>query len=162
MARQHPRISRLDQDTPYLRGTQIMLGADMRIAAPDARISLMEMRWGLVPDMAATVLLRGLVRDDVARELVYTGRQVGGEEAAALGLVTRLSADPLAEAMALARTIAASSPEAVRAAKRLMNRMADADAATLLEAESREQQALLGSDGHRRAMAAAVQAMKGG
>lgn len=120
-------------------GFQIMLGSDIRIAAPDTRMSIMEIKWGLVPDMGGIALLRTLTRDDVARELTYTGRQVGAEEAAALGLVTRVSADPMAEAMALAREIAGKSPDAVRGAKRLFNAAADDDAAAILVAESVEQ-----------------------
>ncbi|MFT4265661.1 MAG: crotonase/enoyl-CoA hydratase family protein, partial [Xenophilus sp.] len=84
-------------------GLQVALGADVRIAAPDAKLSVMEIRWGLVPDMAGCALLAPLVRGDVLRELVYTGRIVEGAEAAALGLATRTSAAPLEEARALAR-----------------------------------------------------------
>jgi enoyl-CoA hydratase/carnithine racemase len=123
-------------------GLQIALGADIRIAAPDARLSVMEMKHGLVPDLGGFVLTRGLIRDDVWRDLVYTAREVSGEEACDLGLVTRLATDPLAEAMALAGTIAGRSPEAIRAAKRLANAMHDDDAAVLLQAESDEQQML--------------------
>jgi enoyl-CoA hydratase/carnithine racemase len=123
-------------------GLQIALGADLRLAAPDARLCVMEMKHGLVPDLGGFVLARGLVRDDVWRELVYTAREVSGEEALGLGLVTRLAADPLAEAVALAQTIASRSPEAIRAAKRLANAMPDAVAAALLQAESDEQQVL--------------------
>lgn len=136
-------------------GAQIALGADIRIAAPDAQISLMEMRWGLVPDMGALPLLRGLVREDVAREFVYTARRISGEEAATLGLVTRTAEDPLAQALALARAIAGNSPQAVRAAKRLFNQASGVDDAALLLAESREQLALLSSEGHRETLRAA-------
>ena len=87
----------------YGGGLQLALGADVRIAAPDARLSVMESRWGLVPDMGITSTLPRLVRADVAKELTYTGRIVSGEEAAALGLVTRVDDDPLAAARALAR-----------------------------------------------------------
>jgi enoyl-CoA hydratase/carnithine racemase len=102
-------------------GLQIALGADVRIAAPDAKLSVREIRWGLVPDMGITATLPRLLRIDVAKELTYTGRTVTGEEAAALGLVTRTSDDPPAAAQALAREIAARSPDAVRAAKRLFD-----------------------------------------
>ncbi len=136
-------------------GAQIMLGADIRIAAPDMILSLMEGRWGLVPDMGGIALLRGLVRDDVARDLIYTARRITGEEAAALGLITRTAADPHGEAMALARMIAGNSPAAVRAAKRLINAAPDADSATILQAESDEQVALLRSPGHAETLAAA-------
>ena len=134
-------------------GFQLMLGADIRIAAPEAQLSIMELRWGLVPDMAGFPLLRGLVRDDVARELVYTARKFPGREAASLGLVTRLADDPLTEAMALARSIAAQSPPAIRAAKRLFN-FSD-DPGPLLEAEAREQQSLITSPEHAETLAAA-------
>lgn len=136
-------------------GCQIMLAADIRIAAPDAQLAMMEARWGLVPDMGGIALLRGLVRDDVARELTYTARRFDGEEAARLGLVTRTAADPRGEALALARAIAANSPAAIRAAKRLHNLAADAPADAILLAESAEQQALLASPGHRETLAAA-------
>ena len=124
-------------------GLQVALGCDVRLVSADAKLCLMEVRWGLVPDMGAMTLLKGLVRDDVARELVLTARTVSGEEAVALGLATRVSADPRAEALGLAREIASKSPTAVRAAKRLLN--LDGDPTTILQAESREQAALLGS-----------------
>ena len=124
-------------------GLQIALGADIRIVAPDAKLAVMEARWGLVPDMAGIALLRGLVRDDVARELTYTARQFSGAEAAELGLATHLADDPHDAAMALAAQIAARSPRAVRSAKRLFGLSQDADADALLLAESREQEQLL-------------------
>jgi len=124
-------------------GLQIALGADIRLAAPDARMSVMEMKHGLVPDLGGFVLARGLVRADIWRELVYTAREVNGEVAQQLGLVTRVASDPLAEAMVLARGIAGRSPQAIRAAKRLANAMDDGDAASLLQAESDEQQVLV-------------------
>jgi enoyl-CoA hydratase/carnithine racemase len=101
-------------------GLQIALGADIRIVAPDAKLSVLEMRWGLIPDMTGTWVLPSLVGDDVARELTFTGRMVSGTEAAALGLCTRVADDPFAEAMALATEIAGKSPRAVRQAKRLL------------------------------------------
>jgi enoyl-CoA hydratase/carnithine racemase len=124
-------------------GLQIALGADIRIVAPDARLAVMEARWGMVPDMAGVALLRGLVRDDVARELTYTARQFSGTEAAELGLATQLADDPRAAALALAAEIAARSPRAVRSAKRLFGLSQDAGADALLLAESREQAELL-------------------
>jgi enoyl-CoA hydratase/carnithine racemase len=124
-------------------GMQIALGADLRIAASDARLSVMEMKHGLVPDLGGFVLARGLVREDQWRELVYTAREVTGDQAQAMGLVTRVAADPLAEATALARDIAGKSPTAIRAAKRLANMMVEDDRASLLQAESDEQQVLV-------------------
>lgn len=126
-------------------GFQLTLGADMRFVTADAKLSVMEIRWGLVPDMGAMVLLRGLVRDDVARELTYTGRQFTGEEAQRLGLATRICANPLAEALALAAEIAANNPHAIRAAKRLLDLAPYADQHAMLKAESEEQTALIGS-----------------
>jgi enoyl-CoA hydratase/carnithine racemase len=118
-------------------GLQIALGADIRIAAPDAKLSVMEVKWGLIPDMGITRTLPRLVAIDVAKELTYTGRVVSGTEAAALGLVTRVAEDPLAAARELAAEIASRSPDAVRRAKRLYEQSwTGADADTLaLEAE---------------------------
>lgn len=138
-------------------GLQIALGADIRIAAPDAKLSVMEIKWGLVPDMAGCALLAPLVRGDVLRELVYTGRIVDGAEAAALGLVTRTGAAPLDDARALARQIAASSPDAIRAAKRLMALAETAAPAEVLLAEAREQQALIGSPNQAEAVRAGLE-----
>jgi len=100
-------------------GLQIALGADVRIASADARLSVMEVKWGLVPDMGITNTLPRLARIDVAKELTYTGRVISGEEAAELGLVTHVADDPLEAARALAGEIAGRSPDAIRAAKRL-------------------------------------------
>jgi enoyl-CoA hydratase/carnithine racemase len=102
-------------------GLQVALGADIRIVAPDATLSVLEVRWGLIPDMTGTQVLPRLVGLDVAKELAFTGRMVSGEEAVRLGLATRLSEAPLADALVLAREIAGNSPHAVRGAKRLLN-----------------------------------------
>jgi enoyl-CoA hydratase/carnithine racemase len=138
-------------------GFQILSGADIRIAHPATRLSIRESHWGLVPDMAGPALWRTLARDDVLRELTYTGREFTAEEALGYGLVTRLADDPHAEAMALAREIAARSPDATRAAKRLYNLAADADAAGVLEAETVEQVALMGSPNQREAVRAGME-----
>lgn len=100
-------------------GLQIACGADLRIVHPEAKLSILEIRWGLTPDMTITATLPRLVGIDVAKELTWTGRQITGEEAHALGLATRLSDDPLADAHALAAEIAAKSPHAIRGAKQL-------------------------------------------
>ncbi len=136
-------------------GMQLALGADIRIVAPDARLSIREIAWGLIPDMAGTVLLRQLVRADVMRDLLYTGRIVTGEEALEMGLATRLADDPLATARRLAQEIANSSPDAVRAAKRLINLgFAGASERDMLLSEAGEQQVLLASFNHREALTA--------
>jgi len=126
-------------------GLQVGLGADIRIVAPDTKLSVMEIKWGLVPDMGGMVLMRELARSDVVRELTFTGRVFSGEEALQLGFATRLAADPLAEALRMAHDIAARSPDAVRAGKRLLNASLSLGARDLLIAESVEQQALIGS-----------------
>lgn len=126
-------------------GLQIALGTDIRIAAPDARLSVMEIRWGLIPDMGITQSLPRLVGIDVAKELTFTGRPISGEEARELGLVTKLADDPLAAALELAREIASKSPDAVRSAKRLYDEAWAATAAEALKLESELQTALIGS-----------------
>jgi enoyl-CoA hydratase/carnithine racemase len=126
-------------------GFQIALGADIRYATADTRFSVMEIKWGLVPDLAGTQLMRHLAREDVVRELTYTGRIFSGEEAQLYGFVTRVVADPRAAAFETAKEIAAKSPDAIRAAKRLLNLAVATDARTGLIAESVEQQKLIGS-----------------
>ena len=138
----------------YGGGLQLALGADLRVVAPDCKLSVMEIKWGLVPDMGGMQLTRGLVRTDVLRELSFTGRVFSGTEALALGFATRLAPDPLAEAMAIAHDIAAKSPDAIRACKRLMNAALRDDDAALLMAESVEQQALIGSPNQTEAVRA--------
>ncbi|MBR0552829.1 crotonase/enoyl-CoA hydratase family protein [Stakelama marina] len=126
-------------------GLQIMSGADIRFAAPETRLSVMEMKWGIVPDMAGFALWRGLVRDDILRELTYTAREFDSVEALSMGFATHVVDDPHASALALAKDIAARNPHAIRAAKRLANGAADLDAAAILCAESEEQAKLLRS-----------------
>lgn len=138
-------------------GLQIALGADMRIAAPDALLSLMEIKWGIVPDMGAFALTRGIVRRDVLRELAYTGRKVDAPQAAEIGLVTRVEDDAHAAAQDMARSIAARNPHAIRAAKALMARAEEADTATILQAESAAQAAVLGTPNQREAVAAEME-----
>jgi enoyl-CoA hydratase/carnithine racemase len=126
-------------------GFQLALGADLRFVTPDLKMSVMEIKWGLVPDMAGIALMRELARNDVVRELTYSGRIFSGEEALKLGFATRVCADPYAEAMAFAREVAGRNPDAIRADKRLLNAAMAEDAAALLMAESVEQTKLIGS-----------------
>lgn len=128
----------------YGGGLQIALGADIRIIAPDARMSVMEIKWGLVPDMAGTQLLRNLTRLDVAKELTFTGRVISGTEAVELGLATRVSEHPLEDALALAQQIAGKSPRAVQASKRLLNEAVVGDYAAGLALEAELQRSLIG------------------
>jgi enoyl-CoA hydratase/carnithine racemase len=131
---------------------QIAGGADIRVVAPDARLAVMEMKWGIVPDMGGFALWRGCVREDVLRELTYTNREFSGEEALAWGFATVADADPAARAMSLAQEIARRSPTAIRAAKSLFNRSADLPLDEILAAESIEQQRLLGTRNQTEAM----------
>jgi enoyl-CoA hydratase/carnithine racemase len=126
-------------------GVQLALGADIRIVAPDAKLSVLEIRWGLVPDMTGTQMLPRLVGLDVAKELTFTGRMVSGEEAVRLGLATRVSEHPLDDALALAREIAGRSPDAVRGAKALLNRAGLVSLEEGFIAESRTIGPLIGS-----------------
>jgi len=135
-------------------GLQIALAADVRFVAPDARLSVMEIKWGLVPDVSGTRTLIHLVRDDVARELVYTGRQVSGSEAAALGLASHLSDTPHEAALVLAREIAARSPSAIRADKRLLNASRQIDDAAGLRLEEGLQRSVMGKPNQREAVQA--------
>lgn len=105
----------------YGGGLQIALGADIRLVAPDARLSVLEIKWGINPDMTGTQVLPELVGRDVAKELTFTGRVVSGEEAVQLRLATRVEADPHAAATRLAREIAGKSPQAIRESKRLLD-----------------------------------------
>ena len=126
-------------------GLQIALGADIRLAHPEAQLSVMEIRWGLIPDMGITQTLLPLVRPDVAKELTFTGRRVSGTEALELGLVTRVVEDPQAEAKALADTIATKSPHAIRAAKALFDRSPGLSVGESFALETELQLPLLGS-----------------
>ncbi len=125
-------------------GFQLALGADIRIAHASVRLSVMEMKWGLVPDMGGMVLLPRLVRADTLARLIYTADAVLIEQALSWGLVTEEADDLMARAFELAETIASKSPSAVRAAKRLIGRALVAGAADVLAAESKEQAALIG------------------
>src|SRR5947209_7571267 len=126
-------------------GLQISLGADIRIVAPDARLSVFEVAWGLIPDMTGTQLLPELVGRDVAKELTYTARIVSGEEAVRIGLATRADPEPRAAALAMASEIAARSPHAIRAAKRLLDLAGRTGLASGFAAEQKEIRALIGS-----------------
>ena len=141
----------------YGGGLQIALGADVRYVRADTRLSIMEIKWGLVPDMGGMALARGLVRPDQLRALIYSGRVVSGEEACALGLATQVVDDPRAAALATAREIAQKSPDAIRAAKRLMRVTEDGDTAAILLAESVEQGRLIGGANQREAVIAAME-----
>jgi enoyl-CoA hydratase/carnithine racemase len=126
-------------------GFQLALGADMRFVTPDARLAILEIKWGLVPDMAGTQIMWRLAREDVIADLTYTGRIFSGTEALGYGFATRVCADPYAEALAVAREIASKNPHAIRGNKRLLAAAPTDGAAAGLIRESVEQIALIGS-----------------
>lgn len=126
-------------------GFQIAMGADIRIIAPDARMSVLEIRWGLIPDMTGTQTLVQHVGLDVAKELTFSGRMVEGQECVDIGLATKVSDTPYADALAMAHDIAAKSPHAIRAAKRLISEAEFLSAADRFAAERKEIGALIGS-----------------
>lgn len=138
-------------------GFQVALGADFRYVAPGTRMCVMEIKWGLVPDMAGMALMRTLARDDVVRELTYTGRIFEAEEALSIGFATKIMDDPYAAALATAREIADKNPDAIRADKRILNAMADSTNAELLQAESTEQDKIIGSANQKEAVIAQME-----
>lgn len=148
------------QGVAYGGGCQIALGADMRVAAPDTRLSVMEIKWGLIPDMSITQTLPRLVRMDVAMDLVLTGRIVEAAEALELGLVTRITDDPLAVARDMARQIAERSPDAIRRDKILLTKAWNADAAEGLRLEAVLQAEVLGKPNQVEAVMANMQKRK--
>lgn len=142
-------------------GLQIMMGADIRIVAPDTKLSIMEMKWGLIPDMAGTQLFRHTVRDDVIRMLTYTHRVFSGEEALGYGFATQVSETPFADALALAQEIASKSPTAVVLAKKVLNAAPYADEAGGLLTESILQDKLIGSKNQLESVFAGMQKRAG-
>ncbi len=141
-------------------GSQIMAAADIRIVHPDTRIAIMEMKWGLVPDVAGMPLWRTQVADDVLREMIYTNREFNGVEAKEMGFATHVSDNPHAHAMELARVIANKNPHAIRGAKRLCNLMGDSTDAELLQAESDEQVLVIRKPNQMEAVMAAMEKRK--
>jgi enoyl-CoA hydratase/carnithine racemase len=137
-------------------GLQIALAADVRIAAPDARLSVMETRWGLIPDMGITRTLPRLVGIDVAKELTYTARVFSGEQAAQYGVVTRVAAEPFSGALALAHEIAQNSPDATRRAKQLFDLGWTGAPQETLALEARLQAELIGTPNQLAAIIAGV------
>lgn len=137
-------------------GLQIALAADIRIAATDARLSVMEIKWGLIPDMSITRTLPRLVGIDIAKELTFTGRVISGTEAQGLGLVTSVADDPLAAARTLAAEVAARSPDAIRTAKRLYDEAWTGVPEETLSLEASSQRGLIGSQNQIAAVTAAM------
>lgn len=141
-------------------GLQIALGADLRYATPDAQLSIMEVRWGLIPDLAISTTARNIVAADRLKELAFSGRIVSGEDALGLGLVTALHPDPYAAAMLTATEIAARSPDAIRGMKRLFNAGLDLPEAEALALEARIQSGIVGRPNQREAVLANLEKRK--
>jgi enoyl-CoA hydratase/carnithine racemase len=138
----------------YGGGFQIAMGADIRFCAPDAKLSVMEMRWGLIPDMSVTQTIRDLVSIDVAKELIFTNKVIQGDEALRLRLVTHVCEKPHDDAMTLAKDIASKNPDAIRAAKKLLNDAWHGDSARGLLMESEWMTTLMGSPNQLEAVTA--------
>ena len=138
-------------------GMQIASGADIRIAAPDTRMSILEMKWGLVPDMGGMVLWPKLMRADLLRRLTYTGEEFSGADARDYGVATEVSDEPLERAMELARVIASKSPSAVRAGKALVSYAYENEAKDVRLEESRAQADLIGKPDQMEAVMANMQ-----
>ena len=137
-------------------GAQIALGADIRISAPDLKLCVMEIRYGLIPDMGISQVLPALVPLDVAKEIVFTGRTIGADESLSLGLVTRVADEPVEEAKTLAAEIASKSPHAIRSGKRLLNSAYTGRSEDALKLEAELQRALIGSPNQIAAVTAAM------
>ena len=142
--------------TAFGGGFQIMLGADIRVITPDTKLSIMEVKWGLTPDMGGTVLMHELARADIIRELTYSGRVFSGSEAKEYGFVTYLSDDPLSKAMEIAALIADQSPHSVRVSKALLTAAQTNDRACQLFAEAKAQKELIGGINQKEAVMAGM------
>lgn len=142
-------------------GFQVMLGPDIRIVHPETKLSILEVKWGLIPDMAGTAIMRNLAREDVIRELTYTGRIFSGVEAKDYGFATHVSETPYEDAMKLAADIASKSPSAVQTAKAIYNALPDASDAEALMTESVEQDRIMGSPNQVESVMAGLQKRTG-
>jgi enoyl-CoA hydratase/carnithine racemase len=151
-----PVISAL-HGTVFGAGLQIALGTDLRFATPECRLSIMEIKWGIIPDMAISATLPGIVAVDKIKELAWTGRIFSGQEAFELGMVTSLHADPSTAAIETAQLIAGRSPAAIRAIKRLLNESAGMPVASALQLEAQLQMSLLGSADQTEAVMANIE-----
>jgi len=143
--------------TVFGAGLQIAMGADIRYGSPDVTMSIMEIKWGLIPDMGFSTLLRDIVPTDKLRELAYTGRIINAQEASALGLITAICDDPVAQARSLAAEIAAKSPDAIRSIKKLINESWHNDHAEALRHEAVLQGQLMGRPNQVEAVSANMQ-----
>jgi len=137
-------------------GFQIAMGADIRIAAHDLQMSIMEIKWGIIPDMGISMTMPGVIPQDRAKLLAYTGRMMSADEALEMGVVTTLSDDPLDAATSLAREIASKSPDAIRAIKTLINSSWTGDPAPGLHLEAALQKAVMSGENQAEAARANI------
>ena len=128
----------------YGGGLQIAMGADFRFSTPDCEFSILEAKWGLIPDMAGMLAWREVLRGDVLRDLTYTGRLVQADEAQKIGLITRIEDDPMQAALDYAKEITAHSPDSVAASKLLINHIWTANDKSVLKMETKLQKKVLG------------------
>lgn len=131
--------------TTFGGGLQIAAGADLRYAGADTQFSIMEAKWGLIPDMAISTTLRDIVRADQLKELAWSARVFGADEALQLGIVTGIVEEPLAAATRIAQECAGRSPDAIRAIKRLVNEAWHLGEAESLALEAELQLGIIGS-----------------
>jgi enoyl-CoA hydratase/carnithine racemase len=141
-------------------GLQIALGADIRYARADAQFSIMEIKWGLIPDMAISVTAHHLMPVDKVKELAYTGQVISGSEALAAGLVTAVKDDPLAAAVDLAGRIARRSPDAIRGIKKMFDESWHSGTADSLRREAEVQMSVMGRPNQLEAVQANMQKRK--
>jgi enoyl-CoA hydratase/carnithine racemase len=138
-------------------GLQIALGADIRIAHPETQMSVMEIKWGIIPDMSASQTLRDVVRLDVAKELTFSGRIVQADEAQTLGLVTSVSSNAYEAAHEMAAQIAGQNPDAISLAKYLLDNTRNEDETHGLQLEEKLQQQIMMSANQREAVMSQMQ-----
>jgi len=140
--------------TTFGGGLQVAMGADLRFASSDARFSIMEAKWGLIPDMAISTTLRNIVAADRVKELAWSARVFDATEALELGIVTAIHEDPLSAAMGLAEDYAAKSPDAIQGVKRLVNEAWHLTEAEALALEARLQLGVIGAENQAEAVRA--------
>lgn len=138
-------------------GLNIMCGADIKYITADTKLSIMEMKWGIIPDMAGSQMWIHNVREDIIRELIYTHRVFSGEEAVQYGFATHLSENPFEDAMKLATEIASKNPAAIVKSKKMMNEAPYLSVEDGLMLESVEQMQVLGKKAQMEAVMAAMQ-----
>ena len=138
-------------------GFQLTLGADIRFVHPETKLSIMEAKWGLIPDMGGTPVMRAIASEDILRELSYTARIFSGEQAKEYGFATHVSESPYEDAMVLAREIAERSPSSVKRSKKMFNALFDATDAEALLTESVLQDEIIGKPNQVEAVKAGME-----